>query len=257
VQCGARHVADPHRLGRFSGHHGLQVLAHGPAVHRLALHGSRVAKQTDGNFLAEVLALGGVGGTAVGFAAKDLLANCLGGLSSYLDRPFFVGEWICSPDKALKGTVEFISWRHTRIRAFNKNPICVPNALFTKILVKNPSRMGHRRIREAIGLRCEDSAAVSAIKADIETMLCRHPEIAEAQTLIVKLNLFGAPSLDIMVCTCIHQSLGEIPPSQARRAAEDWRDHQPPWRRDCVSLANAASGFFASSHRRRACPVSL
>jgi MscS family membrane protein len=44
-----------------------------------------------------------------------------------------VGEWIRSPDKQIEGSVEAISWRHTRIRAFNKNPIYVPNALFTTI----------------------------------------------------------------------------------------------------------------------------
>ena len=41
-----------------------------------------------------LLAFGGIGGIAVGFAAKDLLANFFGGLMIYLDRPFSVGDWI-------------------------------------------------------------------------------------------------------------------------------------------------------------------
>ena len=98
-----------------------------------------------------LLALGGVGGIAVGLAAKDLLANFFGGLTIYLDRPFSVGDWIRSPDKSIEGTVEYISWRHTRIRAFNKNPIYVPNAVFTTIVVENPSRMSHRRLKETVG----------------------------------------------------------------------------------------------------------
>ena len=107
-----------------------------------------MAAQTLGFQITGLLALGGVGGIAVGFAAKDLLANFFGGLTIYLDRPFVVGEWIRSPDKQLEGTVEYISWRHTRIRAFNKNPIYVPNAVFTNIVVENPSRMSHRRIKD-------------------------------------------------------------------------------------------------------------
>jgi MscS family membrane protein len=158
-----------------------------------------IVAQTLGFRIGGLLALGGVGGIAVGFAAKDLLANFFGGLTIYLDRPFSVGEWIRSPDKAIEGTVEYISWRHTRVRAFNRNPIYVPNALFTSIVVENPSRMSHRRIRETIGLRYDDFARVEAIVADIEAMLRAHPEIDSGTTLIVNFNAFGASSLDILI----------------------------------------------------------
>ena len=157
--------------------------------------------QTLGFQITGLLALGGVGGIAVGFAAKDLLANFFGGLTIYLDRPFSVGEWIRSPDKSLEGTVEYISWRHTRIRAFNKNPIYVPNAVFTSIVVENPSRMSHRRIKETIGLRYDDFAVVPAVVADIRDMLRAHPEIDTTQTLIVNFNQFAGSSLDLMIYT--------------------------------------------------------
>lgn len=90
--------------------------------------------------LSGVLAFGGIGGIAVGFAAKDMLANFFGGLAIYLDRPFIVGEWIRSPDHEIEGTVEHIGWRQTRVRAFNKNPIYVPNSLFSTIVVETPTR---------------------------------------------------------------------------------------------------------------------
>ena len=157
--------------------------------------------QTMGFQITGLLALGGVGGIAVGFAAKDILANFFGGLTIYLDRPFSVGEWIRSPDKQLEGTVEYISWRHTRIRGFNKNPIYVPNSVFTNIVVENPSRMSHRRFKETIGLRYDDFEQVAPIVADIEAMLRAHPGIDAKQTLIVNFNQFGPASLDLMVYT--------------------------------------------------------
>lgn len=160
-----------------------------------------VAMQTLGFSVAGVLAAGGIGGIAVGFAAKDLLANFFGGLTIYLDRPFSVGEWIRSPDKQIEGTVEAISWRHTRIRAFNKNPIYVPNALFTTIVVENPSRMSHRRIKETIGIRYQDIDKMAAIVADVKAMLQAHPEIDTTQTLIVNFNQFAASSLDFFIYT--------------------------------------------------------
>jgi MscS family membrane protein len=163
--------------------------------------GALVAAQSLGFEVTGLLALGGVGGLAVGFAAKDLLANFFGGLTIYLDRPFGVGEWIRSPDKSIEGTVEYISWRHTRIRAFNKNPIYVPNSVFTTIVVENPSRMSHRRIKEIIGLRYDDFAVVAPVVADIKAMLRQHPGIDQSQTLIVNFNQYGASSLDILVYT--------------------------------------------------------
>ncbi len=155
--------------------------------------------QTLGFKIGGLLALGGVGGLAVGLAAKDLLANFFGGLTIYLDRPFSVGDWIRSPDKSIEGTVEYISWRHTRIRAFNKNPIYVPNAVFTNIVVENPSRMSHRRIKETLGLRYDDFDQVDRVVADIKAMLLNHEGMDTTQTLIVNFNAFGASSLDIMI----------------------------------------------------------
>jgi MscS family membrane protein len=151
-----------------------------------------------------LLALGGVGGLAVGLAAKDLLANFFGGLTIYLDRPFSVGDWIRSPDKSIEGTVEYISWRHTRIRAFNKNPIYVPNAVFTTIVVENPSRMSHRRLKETVGVRYDDFAQVEGIVTDIKAMLLAREDIDTSQTLIVNFNAYAASSLDIMIYTFTH-----------------------------------------------------
>jgi len=97
--------------------------------------------------------------------------------------------------------VEYIGWRHTRVRAFNKNPIYVPNALFTTIVVENPTRMTHRRIKETIGVRYADFDSVAAIVADVKAMLRAHPDIDSTTTLIVNFNQYGASSLDIFVYT--------------------------------------------------------
>lgn len=157
--------------------------------------------QTLGFSVSGVLAFGGIGGIAVGFAAKDMLANFFGGLTIYLDRPFAVGDWIRSPEKQIEGTVEYIGWRHTRIRAFNKNPIYVPNALFTTIVVENPTRMTNRRIKETIGIRYQDFDKMAAIVAEVKAMLQAHPEIDSETTLIVSFNAFAASSLDFFVYT--------------------------------------------------------
>ena len=160
-----------------------------------------VGLQSLGFSISGVLAFGGIGGIAVGFAAKDLLANFFGGLMVYLDRPFVVGDWIRSPDKEIEGTVEEIGWRLTRIRTFDKRPLYVPNSIFTQITVENPSRMSNRRIYETVGVRYDDIAKVAPIVDDIRAMLRAHAEIDQGQTMIVNFTRFNDSSLDIMVYT--------------------------------------------------------
>ena len=157
--------------------------------------------QTLGVSVSGLLAFGGIGGIAVGFAAKDLLANFFGSLSIYLDRPFTIGDWIRSPDKQIEGTVEDIGWRLTRIRTFDQRPLYVPNATFSQISVENPSRMFNRRIYETIGIRYQDAAAMAAIVEQVRTMLEQHPDIDLERTLIVNFVSFGPSSLDFFIYT--------------------------------------------------------
>ena len=160
-----------------------------------------VAMQTLGYSVSGVLAFGGIGGIAVGFAARDLLANFFGGFMIYMDRPFDVGDWIRSPDQEIEGTVEKIGWRLTTIQTFEKRPLYVPNAIFTNISVENPSRMSNRRIKETIGIRYDDVAKMKEIIADVKKMLKEHDEIDTNQTLIVNFNEFAPSSLDFFIYT--------------------------------------------------------
>lgn len=163
-----------------------------------------VALQYLGYSVSGVLAFGGIGGIAVGFAAKDLLANFFGGLMIYLDRPFAVGDWIRSPDKNIEGTVEDIGWRLTRIRTFDKRPLYVPNSTFTQISVENPSRMLNRRIYETIGIRYDDALRMETIVTQVKEMLRAHPDVDENNTLIVNFNAFASSSLDFFVYCFTH-----------------------------------------------------
>jgi len=160
-----------------------------------------IAMQTFGYSISGVLAFGGIGGLAVGFAAKDLLANFFGGLMIYLDRPFSVGDWVRSPDKEIEGTVEDIGWRLTRIRTFDKRPLYIPNAVFTSISVENPSRMLNRRIYETIGVRYQDVDRIAAVISDIKDMLLSHPDIDTKQIIMVNFTSFAPSSLDFFIYT--------------------------------------------------------
>jgi MscS family membrane protein len=160
-----------------------------------------VILQTMGYSVSGVLAFGGIGGIAIGFAARDILANFFGALMIYLDKPFSVGDWVRSPDQEIEGTVEDIGWRRTVIRTFDKRPLYVPNSVFNTISVENPSRMANRRIYETIGIRYDDLEMMPGIIDGVKKMLQEHKEIDNNQTMIVNFNAFGPSSLDFFIYT--------------------------------------------------------
>ena len=151
--------------------------------------------------ISALLAFGGVGTLALGFAAKDTLANFLGGMMIFVDRPFAVGDWVRSPDREIEGTVEHIGWRLTRIRRFNMRPLYVPNALFSTICVETPSRMLNRRIKVNFGLRYCDFKKMKTIAHEVEIMLHNHPDIDTNRTLFVNFHEIAPSSINFLVYT--------------------------------------------------------
>lgn len=149
--------------------------------------------------ISGILAAGGAGGLVIGFAAKDLFANIFGGVTIYLDRPFNVGDWIRCNVAGVEGVVEHIGWRQTRLRSLNKNPIYVPNAIFTNAVVENPSRMTHRRVKEYIGIRHQDLNKMEIITDEVREYLRLNPAIDKNQQLIVNFELFGESSLNFVI----------------------------------------------------------
>ncbi|MDD2721552.1 MAG: mechanosensitive ion channel family protein [Gallionella sp.] len=177
----------------FTTIHGISKLARIVVVVLTGL----VIAQSLGFSISGVLAFGGVGGIAVGFAAKDLLANFFGGLMLHLDRPFKLGDTIRSPDKDIEGRVEYIGWRQTALRGRNMDMIYVPNSLFNAVVLVNLSRRSHRRIEETIGLRYQDMAAVTGICEEMRAMLRARADIDPSRDAIVSFNRYGESSLEI------------------------------------------------------------
>lgn len=163
-----------------------------------------VGLDTLGVNIAGLMAAGGIGGLAIGLAAKDMIANFFGGLTVFIDRPFSIGDWIVLKDHGIEGVVENIGWRQTTIRKFDRRPVYVPNSLFTTASVETPSRMTHRRIYETVGIRYDDIERVDAITAEVRQMLTEHPGIDDSQTLMVNFNAFAPSSLDFFIYCLTH-----------------------------------------------------
>ena len=149
--------------------------------------------------LSGLLAFGGIGGVAIGIAGRDVLSNLFSGIMLYFDCPFNIGDWICSPDRNIEGTVAEIGWRLTKIITFDKRPLYVPNSLFSTISVENPGRMTNRRIDTTIGLRYEDAGKMADIVKDIKLFISNNDQIDHNQTTLIYFNAFAGSSLNIMI----------------------------------------------------------
>lgn len=161
--------------------------------------GTLVAMQTLGLNIAGILAFGGIGGLAVGFAARETIANYFGALMIFMDRPFKIGETITSSDRDIEGTVLDIGWRQTVIERFDTRTLYVPNSMFSSVAVRNMTRQSNRRIYEYVGIRYDDAGRLCAIVDDIRAMIHHHPYIDQAASIMVYFDRFAPSSLDFFI----------------------------------------------------------
>ncbi|EME27340.1 Low conductance mechanosensitive channel YnaI [Galdieria sulphuraria] len=157
-----------------------------------------ISLDTFGINIQTVLAFGGIGGVAIGFAGREIISNFFGGFMIYLTQPFAVGDWVRSIENdQIDGSVEEIGWYLTRIRTWEKRPLYIPNSRFSTLVMENPSRMTNRRIKHTIGLAMEDMCVIKDIIQDIQNLLDQHPELDPKQHRMVWFDGFGEYSVNL------------------------------------------------------------
>ncbi len=157
---------------------------------------------------ALLVTAGGFGAAALGFGAQGIVSNSLSGLSLYINRPFVVGDFIEIPSETLMGTVENISWFYTRLRSLERQPVYVPNTIFTTNTLVNIAETDNRRIWIEFGLTYNDRERIAAIVADLEQVLESHPEVDQTKAKAVNFTGYGDSSLDLRLFC--HASSGDV-----------------------------------------------
>lgn len=149
--------------------------------------------------IVPLLAFGGIGAAALGFAAKDVLGNLFGGGMLSLTSPFRVGDFVLLPDRNLEGTVEEIGWYFTSIRDKDKRPIYFPNSLFSNVPVINLSRITYRRIYQRIHVAYRDFQKILEITASLRELLQKQTTVDLRAPFLIHLDAIGEYSLQIVV----------------------------------------------------------
>lgn len=109
-----------------------------------------MALNNAGYDVGALLAGVGIGGLAMGLAAKDFVANIFGGITVFVDKPFVVGDRV--QVEGVDGTVVEIGIRSTRIKTLAGRIVTIPNHKFTDSVVENVTAEPARKIRVDLGL---------------------------------------------------------------------------------------------------------
>ncbi|KAF8017079.1 hypothetical protein BT93_H2329 [Corymbia citriodora subsp. variegata] len=80
-----------------------------------------------------IITVGGIGGVATAFAARDILGNVLSGLSMQFSKPFSLGDTIKAG--SIEGQVVEMGLTTTSLLNAEKFPVIVPNSLFSSQFV--------------------------------------------------------------------------------------------------------------------------
>jgi MscS family membrane protein len=157
--------------------------------------------EVTGVSMSTLIAFGGLSGLGIAFASQEIIANFFSGIMVHVVEPFAVGETISLPSSSIEGKVEEIGWYETRLSNPDKQPIYVPNSLFSKAYVVNSTRRTHRRIVEKLSLRHEDLPQIKPIIDEIRAYLLQEPSIDATDKFLVNIDTIGPYSIDISIIT--------------------------------------------------------
>lgn len=126
------------------------------------------------------VASAGIVGIAVGFAAKDTLANLFSGVFILADAPYKIGDYIVL-DSGERGKVTSIGIRSTRILTRDDVEITIPNSVMGNSKIQNQSGGRHVKYRfrvkvgVAYGSNVEQVKSILVDIANKEDLICHDP----------------------------------------------------------------------------------
>jgi len=150
------------------------------------------------------LASAGIIGIAVGFAAKDTLANLFSGVFIIADTPYSLGDFIIL-DSGERGQVTHVGIRSTRLLTRDDVEVIIPNNVIANAKIVNetggPWEKSRVRVKvgDAYGSDVDQVCRVLAETAASMENVCRDPAPR------VRFRAFGNSSLDFELLCWIDQ----------------------------------------------------
>jgi small-conductance mechanosensitive channel len=148
------------------------------------------------------LASAGIVGIAVGFAAKDSLANLFAGIFIIADAPYKIGDFIMFED-GLRGRVTEIGLRATRILTSDDIEINIPNQLIGNSRVVNETAGRHEKERIRLPVSVPYGCDIDMVRQVLLECPKGQPDVCEDPPPHVQLRNFGPSGLEFNLCVWI------------------------------------------------------
>jgi MscS family membrane protein len=141
------------------------------------------------------LASAGITGIAVGFAAKDTLANLFSGIFILADAPYKIGDFV-NLDSGDRGEVTHVGLRSTRLLTRDDVEITVPNSVIANAKIINETGGRHEKERVRVKIGVAYGSDVDRLRDVILEIGNANPETCGDPEPRVRFRQFGDSSLD-------------------------------------------------------------
>ncbi|MGL1931267.1 MAG: mechanosensitive ion channel family protein [Desulfotalea sp.] len=153
------------------------------------------------------LASAGIAGIAVGFAAKDTLANLFSGVFILADTPYKVSDYVVL-DNGDRGKVLQIGLRSTRLLTRDDVEVIIPNSVMGNTIVINQSGGPNRKLRVRVKVGVSYDSDIDLVKKVLVDVASKESLVEKSPLPRVRFRNFGASSLDFeLLCWAAHPEL--------------------------------------------------
>jgi len=144
--------------------------------------------------ITPLLGAAGVAGIAVGFAAKDTVANFFGGLALFFDDTYKLGDFVVL-ESGERGTVVKIGIRSTTLLTRSEVLVTVPNSMLNAGKVVNESAPAQRK-RISIPIGVAYGTDLDAFEALVLVVAADCDQVLEQPEPRMRFRAFGDSALE-------------------------------------------------------------
>jgi MscS family membrane protein len=152
------------------------------------------------------LASAGIVGIAVGFAAKDTLANLFSGVFIMADAPYKIGDYVVL-DTLERGEITHIGIRSTRMLTRGDVEITIPNSVMGNTKIINESGGPHEKFRCSIAVGVAYGSDIDLVRSILVNIAIAEETVCADPEPRVRFRVFGASSLDFDLLVWIEKPM--------------------------------------------------
>ena len=152
------------------------------------------------------LASAGIVGIAVGFAAKDTLANLFSGVFIMADAPYKIGDYVVL-DTLERGEITHIGIRSTRMLTRGDVEITIPNSVMGNTKIINESGGPHEKFRCSVAVGVAYGSDIDLVRSILVNIAIAEETVCADPEPRVRFRVFGASSLDFDLLVWIEKPM--------------------------------------------------